>query len=294
MMGFDRSEWKRPERPDPADRALTGAYRLLGLLLIVAIAAVLLFPGNDFVQKFAPNAATEMLGIVITLAFVQRLLYRQERARRMRASIGAYRRGGWALNRLVAVWADTIKGCSKASADTVPRSVDRLFAPHHADCVGLLDPCAPSDVRAGAEDSEQWIRYLGRECEQAADQLNRVILSYSSVLDPAYTEAIDEVIDHPFLTVVFDLARRDIARQEWRTAMNFNRGHREDFFHHLVTTVQLHNALAAEAATVRSRGRAPRSGMLGMELARDGDLVVPHEFTTAWSTAFPAPGLLAR
>jgi hypothetical protein len=74
--------------------------------------------------------------------------------------------------------------------------------------------------------------------------------------------------------------------------MRSQRGHVEDFFRHLLITVALHNHLAAEAASVRSRGRSPRSGTLGMELGRDHDLRINTDLSTAWRKAEPIPGSL--
>lgn len=194
--------WADRDR-SPAEHTLTGAYRLLTVLMPVSIAAALLLPENRLVQQFAPNAAT------------------------------------------------------------------------------------------GGEEPVAWVHRLGSEIEAATAQLNRVVLSYSSVLDPAYTEAVDEIIDHPFARYIEHLAHVHTPQKaQWRTSMNLNRGHREDYFQHLVATVHLHNSLAAEAATVRSRGRAPRTGTLGMELSRDHDLHVTTEFGKAWRSAAPRQGSL--
>ncbi|CAN5753655.1 hypothetical protein BH23GEM10_BH23GEM10_01270 [soil metagenome] len=291
VSGPDKQEWYErwgDRDRSPADHKLTGAYRLLAVLMLVSIAAALLLPENHLVQQFAPNAATEVFGIIITLAFVQQLLYRQERARRMRSSIGAYRRAGWALTRLVSVWADTVKGCHRG--EDVPGSLERLFAPHVTEVLVNLSPV----VSTGGEELVPWVRRLGAEIEAATAQLNHVVLSYSSVLDPSYTEAVDEIIDHPFARYIERGAHAHASEKAWRTSMNLNRGHREDYFQHLVATVQLHNSLAAEAATVRSRGRAPRTGTLGMELSRDHDLHVSTEFGKAWRSAAPRQGSLCN
>ena len=265
---------------------LRGAYRLLGVLFVIALGAALLWPEHPLVDRFAPNAATEIFGIIITLAFVHRLLYRQERARRVRASIGAYRRANWALSRLIRIWADVVKGCH--TGGELPRTLPRLFAPHVIEAIGQLDPQLP--VSQGAH--ETWAHRLNEEQEQAMAQLNRIILSYGSLLDPAYAEAVDELIDHPVVALIGKLTRSEADPKAWRLGLRAQRGHIEDFFHHLLATVELHNRLAAEAASVRSRGRAPRSGTLGMELSRDHDLRIEPELPAAWRSASPGPGSL--
>lgn len=286
----DEGDWARLLQAAPAHTAgeysLKGAYRLLFALLVVALGAALLWPENPLVDRFAANAATEMFGIIVTLAFVHRLLYRQERARRMRASIGAYRRANWALARLVKLWADVVKGCH--TGKELPRSLPRLFAAHTIDCIALIDAQRP----VAPEESVTWAEKLKHDMEAVMAELNGIILSYGGVVDPAYAEGIDELIDHPFVKLVADLGRHDTDAKQWRSRIRAQRGHIEDFFHHLLLTIALHNSLAAEAATVRSRGRAPRSGTLGMELDRDHDLRIQTELDAAWGSAEPAPGSL--
>jgi hypothetical protein len=283
-------DWARLLQATPVrttgDYTLKGAYRLLFTLLIIVLAAALLWPHIPIVDRFAPNAATEIFGIIITLVFVHRLLYRQERARRMRASIGAYRRANWALARLIHVWADVVKGCHRGHE--LPATLPRLFAPHVIEGIGLLDVERP----VSAESPETWAHRLGHELETSVSELNRIILAYGGVLDPAYTEAVDEIIDHPFVKLVGDLTRNGLDSRSWRLRMRSQRGHVDDFFRHLLITVALHNHLAAEAASVRSRGRSPRSGTLGMELERDHDLRIDTDLHAAWRKAEPTPGSL--
>lgn len=286
----DESDWARLLQAAPVHTAseysLKGAYRLLFALLIVALAAALFWPDNPMVDRFAPNAATEMFGIIVTLAFVHRLLYRQERARRMRASIGAYRRANWALARLIRIWADVVKGCY--TGKELPRSLPRLFAAHTIDCIALIDP----QRRVSPDEPETWALRLKHDIETVMADLNGIILSYGGVVDPAYAEGIDELIDHPFVKLIVDLGHENTDAKQWHGRMRVQRGHIEDFFYHLLLTIALHNSLAAEAATVRSRGRAPRSGTLGMELARDHDLRIETELEPAWVRAGPAQGTL--
>lgn len=291
MLGSDdRSEWAglipSAASRTRGDYTLVGAYRLLGTLFVLAAAATVFWPSHPLVERFGANTATEILGIIITLVFVHRLLYRQERARRMRASIGAYRRANWTLTHLVRLWADVVKGCHRG--EELPRSLPRLFAPHTVESIAQLDV-----RRQVAEDDEMtWGEKLRQDLDGAMHQLNRIILSYGAVLDPAYTEAIDELIDHPFVKLVDELVAKRVDPNVWRVRVRTQRSHVEDFFHHLLQTVALHNALAAEAATTRSRSRAPRSGTLGMELGRDHDLRVDPELTASWRTAPPSAGSL--
>jgi hypothetical protein len=274
----------RPTHHSPG-RAIGGVYWFLAGLFLLSLTIALVFKDHEHVERFLPNFTSELLGIIITLAFVHRLLQRQERARRMRGSIGAFRRAGRAVSRLVTTWADILKGCHPD--EDPPRQLDRLFAPHSTEHLGQFD------LRQRRADSEErWSQWLIRELDEAMTELNRVVVAYGGALDPTYTEAVDELIDDPFMQLVRDLIGAGAEPQLWRTRMNTNRGHREDYFRHLLATMALHDKLAAEAATVRSRDRAPRTGALGMELPRDHDLKIMVRFDRDWRAAPPQAGSL--
>ncbi|HSL71884.1 MAG TPA: hypothetical protein VK864_16670, partial [Longimicrobiales bacterium] len=72
---------------------LTRVYVLLGLLIVLAI----VISDWPVVERFGPNLATEMLGILLTVVFVRRFLEQHERSRRLRASVGALRKARRAL-----------------------------------------------------------------------------------------------------------------------------------------------------------------------------------------------------
>lgn len=281
------SDVHRPRKKDPHGQMIGGLYWFLIGLFALTLAIAILFDDSPLVERFAPNATTEMFGIIITVAVVQRLLQRQERARRMRASIGAFRRAGRALSRLIAAWADVLKGCHPD--EDPPRQLDRLLAPFVTEHLGQLD----LRLRRTVDDSyDSWPQWLLAELDAAMVELNRVVVAYGAVLDPAYTEAVDELIDDPFVQLVRSLVTAQVDAQTWRTRMHMNRGHREDYFRHVIATAELHDRLAAEAATVRSRDRSPRTGALGMELPRDHDLKVMVRLDRDWRAAPPTPGSL--
>jgi hypothetical protein len=112
-------------------------------------------------------------------------------------------------------------------------------------------------------------------------------------LDPAYAEALDELIDDSFLGLVEELAgSAESDVRSWRLGINLARGHRDDYFARLLATIELHNRLASEAAEVRSRRGVPRTGSLGMELPRDHDLKAWVALDNEWWRTSPMPGSL--
>jgi hypothetical protein len=265
------------------------AFVVLTLLFVAAIVADRFWGGAAWAQRFAPNVATETMGIILTLALVQRLLQRQERARRLRGSIGAFRRAGRALSGLASAWARMLKGVWGAASSTPPRELAALLSPHLTEQLMYLDPAAVADT----EESVRCGTWLRAEVTAARKALEDVLVGYSGLLDPHYAEALDELIDDPFLALIDELAAAsEPDPRTWRLRINLARGHREEHFGRLLATIELHNRLASEAAVVRSRRGVPRTGSLGMELPRDHDLKAFVVLGNEWWRASPSPGSL--
>lgn len=285
-----RSAWNREDRdrrPHVATE-MRSVYLVLGTVISVSVAASLAFPDIDWVERFAPGVATDSFGILLTLVFVHRFLERQERSSRLRGSIGALRRGSRALLQVVQAWADLIKGTlPRVPADPTHTYLD-VFAPHFVETITYADP-RRMRMREG-EDPEAWVAHTARRVTDAMEALNQTITSYSASLDPAYVEAIDEVLDDGFVRLFQEMVEAGIDAREWRVRMNAARAARDTFFARLSAAIVLHNRLAKDASTVRSRRIAPRTGSVGMELPLDHDLRVELELPSRWWTAEPLPG----
>jgi hypothetical protein len=157
MANADAAAGRPRSRPSEL-HGVAGLYWVLLGLLLVTFCISLAFPDQPLVDRYLPNFASEVLGIIITVAFVQRLLQRQERGRRMRASIGAFRRGGRSLSRLLTLWADILKGCHRDSDP--PRQLDQLLGPESTENLGMLDLRRPR--RTGPDETLTWARSLHR------------------------------------------------------------------------------------------------------------------------------------
>lgn len=264
------------------------AFIVLVFFFLVAVAANHFYGNIVWVQRFVPNFASGMIGIIVTLALVQRLLQRQERARRLRGSIGAFRRAGRALSSLAAAWAKLIKG-AWAGSGPPPRELAAIFSPHVTEEIMYLDPSAS----LATQDSVSCSRWIAAEIGAARKGIEDVLVGYSGLLDPAYAEALDELIDDSFLGLVEGMVgSTEPDARTWRLGVNLARGHRDDHFARLLATIELHNRLASEAAEVRSRRGVPRTGSLGMELPRDHDLKAWVTLDNEWWRASPMPGSL--
>ncbi len=276
----------RRRRPVVANRGLMLLYAgLLGVCAFTIVVAVR-YPGSAFADKFAPNIASESMSALLTIAVVRRLLERQERARRLRGSVGALRKSGRALSELMDAWATLIKG-ARAFASPVPGTADALFVPYVTEDLMLIDP---GHVREGGD--EPYVALASARLRNAQEQLNGVIAMYGADLEPDYKEMLDALIDDPFIALVAKLASQPAEARTWRVALNTARGHREVHFARLMSALRMHNDLAGEAARYRSHQAAPHSDVLGIRRALDHDTRVDTTLSREWWAAAPRPGAL--
>ncbi len=299
-MRIFRRRRPRPPRPQAApqgDHAKGGVvaylrtvYVVLIAIVVLAVTAEVLYHQNELVDSFAPNVATESMGILLVVVFVQRYLERQERANRLRSSIGGLRKASRALQRLADAWGQLVKGTLPRVPETLPRDFTELFATHYTEELAHCDPWATRGTPGS--DALSWVRWTAREAAEACALLNQIIIAYSGALDPAYVEAIDELVDDPFVGEFLALTASPCDAKQWRIQMNTERALCESHFARLSAAVAQHNDLAREAASVRTRRTAPRTGTIGMELPLDHDLRVDVELSKRWWNAQPAVGAL--
>ena len=278
---------ERASQTDAAERIArfakgVGIYVVLGAVFVAAVVITALYGDHPTVERFGPNLATEVLGIIITLAFVQRLLERQERARKLRAAVGALRKARGALTGLLVAWAELVKASLDARRTEFPRTVHQLFAPYYTEEIARLDPTR------GA-----WLDEAARRVEAARRTLQQVIDTYGATLDADYLEALAEVVDDPFIDLVLSLADRPgLGAEEWRLRVNRSRGHLAAHFVRLTYATRLHNQLAREAARFRSRHLAPTAQLLSLQLESDRDLTLDTDLPAGWWSEPPAMGSL--
>jgi hypothetical protein len=281
---------RRGPRRDPGPvGALRGLYLALAGVVLVSTAVSLRYRDHPLVDQFGAEIATDALGILVTLAVVQRMLERQERARRLRGSMGALRRGRGVLQEMATAWADLIKGALAGEPDPRPGVLEEIFAPGTTEALLDLDLSAALPAGAGGEGTcARW--GVGRLLDARA-ALRDLGATFGATLDPLYLEALDSLADNPFLELVGGLAGAAAPDQrEWRVRLSTWRTLRIGHFERLLGAVAMHNELAREAGRLRARATTPRTDMLGIELEPDHDLRVSQDVPTAWWQAEPRPG----
>ena len=252
---------------------------LAGLLGVSAWAAIR-HGENRVVDLFAANLATEALGLVVTLVLVHRFLERQERALRLRGSLGAVRRAGRALALMVDVWTEMVKGGLERAPEPKPTELAELLAPDLVAALVHVDASRP-EVAAAAE-----------RLAQARDALRTIIATYGSTLDPVYLGAIDDLTDDPFLAAIAGDAAAGMTHEERFRSVARARSARITHFERLLLAVDYHNLLARDAARLRDRRTAPRGDGYTPSLPLDVDLRVHVGVSTEWWSVAPRPGSL--
>lgn len=268
---------------------MLGVFGVLALVLVATVLVAVLFRDNWAVEHFGPNLATELLGIIITVAFVQRLLQREERARKLRATVGALRKGRTALASQIEVWSRLVKGVLDPRQTEYPLNVEQLFASYYTEALAHLDPTLSAESSNGGTS----LRAAVAQLTSAQKALRDIIFIYGGALDPDYLEAVDELADDAFVGLIVELASvESLTPQEWRIRINTSRGYREAFFIRLLHAIHVHNGLAVEAAKFRSHLLGPRAQYLSMRLRPDQDLTVETQLARGWWSEPPLLGSL--
>ena len=280
-------------------------YLALGGVGLVAAGGTIAYPDVPLFREFGANIATESLAIIITLAVVRRILDRQERNRRLQASVGALRKAARSLRALAEAWATLVKGSLPRVPAERPTSYDELLASHYTESLGWLDPGAGGEAEGGAgggrgggggegegEGEGSRVRDALRRIERSRQALAGLTGAYAVVLDGDYVEALEAVVDDRFTALMTELAAADPDPGHWRRRLNLARGPRESCFRALLLAIRLHNRLAAEAGTQRSEQLVPRAELLDIALSTEDDLALVTALPSDFWTSPPLPGSL--
>ena len=273
-------------------KSLRVLYLVLAGVGLIAVALTAAYPDAPVVRDFGANVATESLAIIVTLAFVRTILERQERARRLRASVGALRKARISMERLVSTWSDLVKGCLPTMPAERPTTDDELFASHHTEHLGRLDPSQTRPANAAEAPGERWTTWAVSRFARDRGALADIARSYGAVLDPDYVEVLEALVDDAFVAAFIELVEERADARSWRVQMNMNRGLREAHFRALTSAITVHNRVAEEAAAYRSRSLLPRAAALDIDLGAAEDLVLDPRLDAGFWATKPTPGAL--
>ncbi len=168
---------------------------LASIVALLALTYVLWGGQAGLIQDFAPELATEILGILITLVFVQRIIDRRAQDERARASRGGVRRAEDPLRDLSDLWTEIVRGCLERAPARPPGTYLTLFGPEWQ---GAIDDCDLTRIRYGWSD-ETWAESAARVISRARDQISGILDLYGVHLNAHFIEVLDQIRDDPFL-----------------------------------------------------------------------------------------------
>ena len=228
---------------------MRATYATLGsIVAFLAITHLLWGDQPGLVRDFEPELATEVLGILITLVFVQRIIDRRAQEDRARASRGGVRRSEDPLRDLSDLWTEIVRGCLERLPARPPRTYLELFGPEWS---AVIDDCDLTRVRF-AWSEETWAESAARVISRARDQISGILDLYGVHLNAHFIEVLDEIRDDPFLAHVETLGEQlRIARELFPDeiepedyAINRTSAVRSDFIATLSQTIRLYNETA--------------------------------------------------
>jgi hypothetical protein len=232
-------------------------YAALGSIVAILVIAHLFWgdqPG--LLRDFAPELATEVLGILITLVFVQRIIERRAQEDRARASRGGVRRSEDPLRDLSDLWSEIVRGCLEGPPARPPQTYLELF---RSEWSAGIDDCDLTRVRYGWSE-ETWAESAARVISRARDQISGILDLYGVHFNPHFIEVLDEVRDDPFLAHVETLGEQlRIARELFPDeiepddyAINRTSAVRRDFMRTLSRAIRLYNEAARGDVPIRA------------------------------------------
>ena len=253
---------------------MKATYATLGsIVAFLAFAHLLWGDQPGLVRDFAPELATEVLGILITLVFVQRIIERRAQEDRTRASRGGVRRSEDPLRDLSDLWSEIVRGCLEGLPARPPRTYLELFGPEWS---SGIDDCDLTRVRYGWSE-ETWAESAARVISRARDQISGILDVYGVHLNTHFIEVLDEIRDDPFLAHVETLGEQlRIARELFPDeiqpedyAINRTSAVRADFLGTLCQAIELYNETAPGDVPIQdlpegfwSLDRSPAPGTL--------------------------------
>ena len=232
-------------------------YTILAAIVgILSVAHLLWGDQPGLVRDFAPELATEVLGILITLVFVQRIIDRRAQDERARASRGGVRRSEDPLRDLSDLWTEIVRGCLEGPPATPPRTYLELFGPEWS---AGIDDCDLTRVRY-AWSEETWAESAARVISRARDQISGILDLYGVHLNAHFMEVLDQIRDDPFLAHVETLGEQlRIARELFPDEMEpedykINRAStvRRGFMKTLSQAIRLYNEAALGDVPIRA------------------------------------------
>lgn len=182
--------------------SLRTPYLLLLILLISCFFIYFSIPSqSSWIKAFSQEMASEILGIFLVVFSVDRVIELEKKKEREKLETVAFLQLRRPLMRHFYLLFNIFKAAVPEKPDKEYQSVADLFDELYFNQLAFLDFSQPAPVFTSLDAT--WSEYLSKECAQFKDSLDRTTEKYCLVLQPETIDLMEEIINSPFLWLVF-------------------------------------------------------------------------------------------
>jgi hypothetical protein len=183
--------------------SLRTPYLLLFILLGSCFIVYFLTPGQfSWLQSFSLDLASEIFGILLVVFSIDRAIAIDREKERQKLESVAFLQLRRPLRRHLYLFFNMFKAATSEKPDRDYQKVSNLFDDVFFDQIAYLDFSKPAPIFNSVDAS--WSDYLYRECAQFKESLNRTMEKYCLFLQPELIDLMEEMINSPFLWLVFN------------------------------------------------------------------------------------------
>lgn len=217
---------------------LTNKFRLALLILFLVSSSICeycwLYLPDDYseLKNLGLNAFTEIIGIMVTVAIVDKLIQEQEERKLLPIKIAAHRDVGHFINAISTLWITAYDKCVPIDRPKDEPST-MIFTPKYFNAIGNhldLDALAP------VVPERTWIDYLKKQEVELRQQGEKILERYPTILEPDIYNLIHKILNkflnhHTGMFIIEIRRNRERERGESRASLLENYWYiEEDFF----------------------------------------------------------------
>lgn len=207
-------------------------------ILAIGLIALSIAAGRGFWgATIFPNLATEILGIIITVAFVGRILQKREEINRQTRARGAYRRIKQATESMLEKFGWATLGVQPKAPPKLIESIEELLDDNLVQELKFLEP----------EREEVGLK-LAAACQQFHDSTERVVDNYAEYFPPEYVFALHVLQSNAFFPIIKAMFGEGSAKpsEHYRRSDVVFSARNMEFFKLLLDFVAVHNKITGK------------------------------------------------
>lgn len=175
------------------------------LLLILLVSCFFIYfsisSETSWIKAVSLEMVSEIMGIFLVVFSIDRVIEVEQAKERKKLETVAFLQLRRPLLRHFYLLFNMFKAATPEKPDKVYERVSDLFDDVFFDQLAFLDFSKSAPIFTSIE--ANWSDYLYRECDQFKDSLNRTVEKYCLFLQPEMIDLIEEIINSPFMWLVF-------------------------------------------------------------------------------------------